>query len=80
MPEEETIERAREDEREGKSPGTQRENSCAKKWNIFEKEYMVRGRRNRRLPSGFPRQGGQALSCLHPSGAKHEQNGKLNAI
>ena len=35
-----------------------RASSCARKWNIFEKENMALGRLNRRLPLASRRQGG----------------------
>ncbi|MGB9474486.1 MAG: hypothetical protein WCE87_05380 [Candidatus Udaeobacter sp.] len=80
MPGENTIERARDDEREGKSPSTQAGEFVREEMEHIREGAMVRGRRSKRLPLGSPRRGEQASTCLRPSGAKHEQNGKLKAI
>jgi hypothetical protein len=47
MPDEETINRAREDEREGKSPSTQVGSLFARKSIIFEKANMERALQNK---------------------------------
>jgi hypothetical protein len=58
MPEEEPIERARADEREGKSPSTQGASLCAKKWNTFGKANAAPDRQSKQLPLVSPKRGG----------------------
>jgi hypothetical protein len=55
MPEKETLQRVREDAREGKAPSTQAGESYAKKFIMCGKVGMEYATRNRRLPSAFPK-------------------------
>ena len=59
MPEEEVVERARDDEREGKSPSTQGASLCAKKWSTSAKANMAPDRQSKQLPLVYPRRGGR---------------------
>lgn len=51
MPEKKTVERAKKDLRQGKSPTTPLENSYMKRLNMFVKANMERAPRNKQLRS-----------------------------
>ena len=57
MPEKETLERAREDAREGKSPSTQAGEFVRRRCTTFVRGNMVPLRPSRPLRSGYPRRG-----------------------
>src|SRR5205823_4126245 len=63
MPEKKTIERAREDAREGKAPTTQAGNSCERRSIMFGKGSMACALPNRRLRLDCRRRGAQGSSC-----------------
>jgi len=67
MPERETIERAREDAREGKSPALKRVNSYVRRCITSAKANMAQPLRNRQSQSDSRRRAAQASSCpRHP--------------
>ena len=58
MPEKETLERARRDEREGKAPSTQAGEFVREEMDHIREGKHVRGLRNRLLRSAFRKRGG----------------------